>query len=255
MYLLKYQMPVEECGNMLVMTAATYLADKDATIMSENFDTLTTWVKYLVKYGLMPGDQLCTDDFAGHLDKNINLSVKAIVGIRAYAIIAEALGKANVAAEYKKIAEDYAEEWKKMCVTAGKQTPLVFDGDEKTFSLKYNMAFDVMFGTGLFDEATRETETDYYIANANEFGIPLDSRSAYTKSDWILWSATLTANTEKRKKIVAPVAEFLRKSDSRVPFTDWYFTDSGLIRGFQNRTVQGGLFTLLLDDSGKMKLN
>ena len=112
-----------------------------------------------------------------------------------------------------------------------------------------------MFGTGLFDEATRETETDYYIANANEFGIPLDSRSAYTKSDWILWSATLTANTEKRKKIVAPVAEFLRRSDSRVPFTDWYFTDSGLIRGFQNRTVQGGLFTLLLDDSGKMKLN
>lgn len=255
MYLMKYQMPVEECGNMLVMTAATYLADKDAALMSKNFDTLTTWVKYLVKYGLMPGDQLCTDDFAGHLDKNINLSVKAIVGIRSYAIIAEALGKRDVAAEYKKIAEDYAKEWKKMCVTAGKQTPLVFDGDENTFSLKYNMAFDVMFGTGLFDEETRETETDYYIANANEFGIPLDSRSAYTKSDWILWSATLTKNTEKRKKIVAPVAEFLRKSASRVPFTDWYFTDSGLIRGFQNRTVQGGLFTLLLDDDGKMKLN
>ena len=88
MYLMKYQMPVEECVNMLVMTAATYLADKDAALMSKNFDTLTTWVKYLVKYGLMPGDQLCTDDFAGHLDKNINLSVKAIVGIRSYAIIA-----------------------------------------------------------------------------------------------------------------------------------------------------------------------
>ena len=127
------------------------------------------------------------------------------------------------------------------------------------------MAFDVMFGTKLFDKAVRETEVDYYIGANNEFGVPLDSRSTYTKSDWILWAATLTSDTEKRKKLIAPVAEFLRNTKSRYPFTDWYYSDSGLIKGvlnkkgyhmgFKNRTVQGGLFVLLLADSGKLKLN
>ena len=258
------QMPVEECGNMLVMMAATYLADGDLTLAKANFDTLTSWVQYLVRYGLMPGNQLCTDDFAGHLDKNINLSVKAIVGIRAYAILCKALGKLKEAAEYVDVAETYAREWRSMCVTAGKQTPLVFDDKTNSFSLKYNMAFDVMFGTGLFEEDVREKEIDYYISVANQYGVPLDSRSSYTKSDWILWAATLTSNTEKRKKMLAPVAKFLRESTSRYPFTDWYYTDMGTIRGdlgnrgyhygFKNRTVQGGLFILLLADSGKMKV-
>ncbi len=265
LFVFEKQMPVEECGNMLIMVAATYLADGDKTIMKKNFKTLTAWVKYLKKYGLKPGNQLCTDDFAGHLDMNINLSVKAIVGIRAYAIICEALGKNVKAAEYTELAERYAKEWKKMCVENGKRAPLVFGGDpDDTFSLKYNMAFDVMFGTGLFDEDIRETETDYYVAAANKYGIPLDSRSTYTKSDWIMWAATLTDDIEKRRKMIAPVADFLRESPTHYPFTDWYYTDLGTIRGevneygyhkgFKNRTVQGGLFILLLADSGIMKL-
>ena len=146
-----------------------------------------------------------------------------------------------------------------------KETPLVFDGDENTFALKYNMAFDILMGTNLFDEKIREKEVDYYLEISNEYGVPLDSRDTYTKSDWILWAATLTSDIEKRKKMIAPVAKFLRESESRYPFTDWYYTDKGVIkgwidalgrqRGFKNRTVQGGLFILLLDDSGKMKLN
>jgi hypothetical protein len=263
-YRLTGQMPVEECGNMLIMTAATLAADGDKTIAKKNFKLLTKWVKYLVKYGLKPGNQLCTDDFAGHLDKNVNLSVKAIVGIRAYAYICEQLGKDSAAVQYKDIAYNYAAKWKEMCVRDGKQTPLVFDGGDDTFALKYNMAFDVMMGTDLFDEETREREVDYYISVSNEYGVPLDSRIVYTKSDWILWAATLTSDIEKRKKLIAPMAKFLRESKSRYPFPDSYFTDTGLTRGeigrfgyhygYKNRTVQGGLFILLLADCGKMKI-
>ncbi len=264
-YDIKYQMPVEECGNMLIMAASTLLAGGDIKFVKENYDLLSGWVKYLIKYGLVPGDQLCTDDFAGHLDKNINLSVKAIVGIEAYAIISEKLGKTATAEKMHATAKEYATEWKKMCCKAGKNTPLVFDGDpDSTFSLKYNMAFDVMFGTDLFDEETREKEVDTYIEKNNEYGVPLDSRSSYTKSDWILWTTVLTSDIEKRKKIIAPVAKFLRETSTRYPFTDWYYTDNGKIRGdinrhglhngFKNRTVQGGLFITLLSDSGKLKL-
>lgn len=265
-YDFKYQMPVEECGNMLIMAAATVLAGGDLQFASDNFDLMSTWVKYLIKFGLVPGDQLCTDDFAGHLDKNINLSVKAIVGIEAYAIIADKLGKTDIANEMHATARDYADEWKKMCCSGGKNTPLVFDGDpDSTFSLKYNMAFDVMFGSNLFDADTREKEVDTYIEKNNEYGVPLDSRSTYTKSDWILWTTVLTDNTEKRKALIAPIAKFLRETTTRYPFTDWYYTDTGLIKGtvnrhglhsgFKNRTVQGGLFIALLADSGKVKNN
>jgi len=264
-YDFKYQMPVEECGNMLIMAASTLLAGGEVKLARDNYDLLSTGGKYLITYGLVPGDQLCTDDFAGHLDKNINLSVKAIVGIEAYAIVSDILGYTDTAKEMHAKAKEYAAEWKKMCCEKGKNTPLVFDGDaNETFSLKYNMAFDVMFGSDLFDEETRETEVDTYIAKNNTYGVPLDSRSTYTKSDWILWTTVLTDNIEKRKALIAPVAKFLRETTTRYPFTDWYYTDSGLIRGsinryglhggFKNRTVQGGLFIALLADSGKIKL-
>lgn len=259
-----YQMPVEECGNMLVMQAAILLAGGDVKLARDNFDLLSDWVEYLVKYGLVPGSQLCTDDFAGHLDKNVNLSVKAIVGIEAYAIVAEKLGKTEIAEKMRKKAADYAAEWKKACAKGGKNTPLVFDGNpDETFSLKYNMAFDVLFGSDLFDASVREKEVETYLARSEKYGVPLDSRSTYTKSDWILWTTTLTDDREKRKALIAPVAKFLRETETRYPFTDWYYADSGLIKGeidrygkysgFKNRTVQGGLFITLLADSGKLK--
>jgi hypothetical protein len=39
---------------------------------------------------------------------------------------------------------------------------------------------------------------------------------------------------------------FLTETEDRVPFTDWYFTSQPIQRGFQARTVQGGLFINLL---------
>ena len=264
MYEFEMQMPVEECGNMLIMQAATLLAGGEIALARDNYDLLSTWVKYLLKYGLMPGNQLCTDDFAGHLDKNINLSIKAIVGIEAFAIISEKLGYEDMAKEMHQKAKEYATEWKKMCVVEGKNTPLVFDGNpDETFSLKYNMAFDVMFGSHLFDEEVREREVDTYIAKANEYGVSLDSRSYVTKSDWILWTTVLTSNIEKRKALIAPVAKFLRETPQHYPFGDKYDSKDGVIvygtnryglhRGFKNRSVQGGLFITLLADSGILK--
>ena len=37
--------------------------------------------------------------------------------------------------------------------------------------------------------------------------------------------------------------------------TDWYDTVAGTLIGFIHRTVQGGLFIKMLDESGKLKLN
>ena len=244
-YDLAMQMPVEECANMLIMTAACYRYDKDLAFFTENRDLFAQWVEYLVRFGLKPENQLCTDDFAGHLKNNLNLSVKAAVGIGAYARLCAAAGDGQTAATYADTAKKYADE---ISAFARKfaHAPLTWDSGEETFSLKYNMAFDKILGLGLFPQELYESETDCYLALRNEFGTPLDSRETYTKSDWICWAATLTDVKEKREKLLAPLTAYLRNTPTRVPFCDWYDTVSGKQAGFQARSVVGGHFILLL---------
>lgn len=244
-YDLKDQMPVEECANLLIMWYACYTRDGDISFFSENADLAEKWVRYLVENGLKPEEQLCTDDFAGHLKNNLNLAIKATVGIACYAKLLEATGKAGQAGEYRKTAEKFAKE---ITAFAGRfnHLPISWDADENTYSLKYNFAFDKLLGLGLFGQDILEREIDCYLQKANEFGTPLDQRAVYTKSDWLCWTAALTDDKTKRQKILAQVDHFLKNSPCRVPFSDWYDTDTGRYVHFRARTVQGGCFVLLL---------
>jgi hypothetical protein len=72
---------------------------------------LTQWAKYLEQYGLDPENQLCTDDFMGHLAHNANLSVKAILGLAAYGDMCQRRGDAANAARYAQLAKTDAAHW------------------------------------------------------------------------------------------------------------------------------------------------
>lgn len=240
----KWNMPVEECGNMLVLMAAVCMKDKNADFARPYWETLKKWKDYLVKYGADPGDQLCTDDFAGKLSHNVNLSVKAIVGIEGYSILARMLGELEEADKYHELAKNMAVDWE-VRAKADDHYTLVF-GKPETWSLKYNLVWDKLWGTGLFSNEVYEKELAYYIKNVNEYGTPLDSRENYTKSDWLLWCAAMAKDKEQAAKIIEPVAHYLENSESRAPFGDWYYTDTGLQRTFTARSVQGGIFMPML---------
>jgi hypothetical protein len=244
-YEFKMQMPVEECANMLIMFLAVYQADKDITFFESNKDLCAKWVKYLVKYGLKPGNQLCTDDFAGHLENNINLAIKATVGIAAYAQLLFECEESEKGGEYRKIAETFATE---ITIFAEGKThlPLTWNSGEDTFGLKYNFAFDKILGLNLFNRELFEKEVDYYLSKAERYGVPLDNRKMYTKSDWLLWVARLTSDMQKRKALIAMIDDFLKTSPDRVPFSDWYETQDGSYHEFRARSVQGGCFILLI---------
>lgn len=246
------QMPVEECGNMLVMAATVAIADNETKFAEENLDLLEAWVKYLEAHGDDPENQLCTDDFAGHLAHNCNLSLKAIMGIAGLGIIYKMLGREadseNMLAKAKKMAEG----WAVRAANGDGSYRLAFDRPG-TWSMKYNIVWDKLFGTNLMDKGVLATEFASYRRHINAYGMPLDNRETYTKSDWLIWTATLAENRSDFEEYVAPLWKNYNCTPSRVPMTDWYFTVTAHQRGFQHRTVVGGHFIKLLEYSGKMK--
>ena len=91
-------------------------------------------------------------------------------------------------------------------------------------------------------------ELNYYLTKQNPYGLPLDSRKEYTKSDWIMWTAAMSSDKETFQKFSDPVYKYINETVSRVPISDWHHTDSGKWVGFRARSVIGGYWMKVLMD-------
>ncbi|HEY3372997.1 MAG TPA: DUF4965 domain-containing protein [Prolixibacteraceae bacterium] len=237
-------MPVEECGNMLILMAAIAQMEGNADYAAKHWEVLTTWSNYLLENGLNPENQLCTDDFAGHFAHNVNLSVKAILGIASYGKLAGMLGKKEVAEKYTSQAKEMAVKWVAMA-NDGDHYRLTFD-KPGTWSQKYNLVWDKLLGLNIFPKEVAQTEIAWYLTKQNQYGLPLDNRRTYTKADWIVWTATLAEDQETFEKFITPIHDFVSKTPNRVPLSDWYETTDATQVGFQARSVVGGFFIKVL---------
>ena len=105
---------------------------------------------------------------------------------------------------------------------------------ENTWSQKYNLVWDKMWGSQVFPAQVMTREMAYYTTKQNAYGLPLDSREAYSKSDWVLWTAAMVDNTNKRafQRFSDPIWNWVNETTDRVPLSDWYWTDSKHFRGF-----------------------
>jgi hypothetical protein len=239
------QMPVEESGNMIILTYALAKTTGNAALGIRYRPQLQRWAQYLKEKGLDPENQLCTDDFTGHLAHNTNLSVKAIVALGCYAKLCELAGAKAEAVEYLALAKRYAGEWEKMA-RDGDHYRLAFDRPG-TWSMKYNLVWDKVLGLRLFSPDVAAKELAFYRTKMNPYGLPLDDRADFTKPEWQIWVATMSGDRAVIGNYAHSILAYVNATPDRVPFCDWYDTKTARKSGFQARSVLGGLYMPLLD--------
>lgn len=241
------QMPVEETGNLMILLAQIAQQDGNAKFASRWWPQLQKWAAYLEEKGFDPESQLSTDDFAGHLAHNTNLSIKATEALGAYSRLCQMRGETTEATRVRGVAKDLAERWAREA-RDGDHYRLAFD-KPNTWSQKYNMVWDKILGLNLYAPEVTKTEVAYYKTRLNKYGLPLDNREDYTKLDWCVWTATMADNPADFRAIVDPMVDFLNQTPDRNPMTDWFHTTRPNQRGFQARAVVGGVFIKMLSDS------
>lgn len=248
-----------------------------------SYDLWKQWTGYLVEDALEPHNQLCTDDFAGWLPLQTNLALKGIIGIKAFSELADLLGRPNDAKRYRGISEDYIKKWEEYGISRdGSHAKLAYDWYGSWTTL-YSLYADAVlcFHLSLTNSSSPgwassdndaqhpldssvssgrspitedfipshiyKMQSKWYSAVMQKYGLPLDSRHLYTKSDWE-FEAAAVASKKVRSEILDRVALWLNETSTDRPFTDLYNTEGdGGFPGpwFFARPVVGGHFAFL----------
>ncbi|KFX96384.1 hypothetical protein V490_03361, partial [Pseudogymnoascus sp. VKM F-3557] len=313
-------MPLEECGNMLIMGLALvnslggtsdalgplgsvggYTDENSGGVfpLSSRIDKIDSawggtrdkkqvqswlkksyklwkqWTGYLVEEALIPANQLSTDDFAGWLANQTNLALKGIIGIRAMSGLSEALGESKDAAYYRGVSDDYIEKWQDYGFSKDGTHAMISYTWYGSWTTIYNLFADSLLcfhlpdttssssqseaqkpighgGKGgskapFIDEKIYKMQSDWYHNVMQKYGLPLDSRHLYTKSDWQFFAAAV-ASKKVREEIVQSIALWVNETVTDRPLTDLYETEGkGGFPGphFFARPVVGGHFAFL----------
>ena len=242
-------MPVEESGNMLLLCDAVAHEDGNADFVKPWWPQLAQWAKYLENYGLDPEDQLCTDDFMGHLAHNANLSAKAILALAAYGDLCKMRGEGAEAEKFFQLAKADARHWMQ-AAAENDHYRLAFD-KTNTWSQKYNLVWDKILGLNVFPPSVAQREIAFYKTIRQPYGLPLDSRTHLTKTDWAIWTASLADNRTDFNSLISPIYDYLNQTPLHLPLVDSYQTDKLNNRAgpsFHARPVVGGFFIKMLTD-------
>ncbi|KAF2190241.1 DUF1793-domain-containing protein [Zopfia rhizophila CBS 207.26] len=242
-------MPVEESGNMILMAYAYYKFSGNKEYMVKHYPILKQFAQYLIDFSLIPEHQLSTDDFAGQLTNQTNLAIKGIVALDAISKVAEVLSQADDASRYLDISTKYFEAWTHFAIDPSSNHTLLSYQHRASWGLLYNIYPSLLLNLTVIPQSIFKMQSEWYPKVSQIYGVPLDSRHHYTKSDWQLWAAA-SSLPSTRRLFVNAIAYWLNHTSTDRAFTDWYETvgTGGYPEGgstFIARPVAGGHFSLL----------
>ncbi|RYP92057.1 hypothetical protein DL770_001835 [Monosporascus sp. CRB-9-2] len=245
-------MPVEESGNMIIMVLAYAQRTGDVDYLNAHYPILKQWADYLVDESLIPARQLSTDDFAGMLANQTNLALKGIIGLRAMSEIAELTGRAEDAASYGETARWYIAQWQDLGINKAADPPhtTLSYGNASSHGLLYNLYANSLLGFGydFVPKSVYDWQSAFYPTVALEYGVPLDTRHTWTKTDWMMWAAAI-ASEDTRNALIRLLARWISATNTNMAFTDLYGAATGDYPNpslrFTARPVVGGHFALL----------
>ncbi|KAK5999898.1 hypothetical protein QM012_004986 [Aureobasidium pullulans] len=248
--------------------------------LGKSYGLWKQWTSYLVDYSLEPENQLSTDDFAGWLALHSNLALKGIVGIRAMSELATIMDKHDEAKHFSNISDTYVKRWEELAISRdGTHAKLAYDWYGSWTTL-YSLYADALLcfhpsttngsstqsaddyakvsgnkQTPILEPPTHDfipnhiykMQSEWYAVVMQKYGLPLDSRHLYTKSDWEFQAAAV-ASRKTRTQILDRVSKWLNETVTDRPFTDLYETEGeGGFPGpnFFARPVIGSHFAFL----------
>ena len=237
------------------------------------------WTKYLIDFSLEPSNQLSTDDFAGPLPLQTNLALKGIIGIKAMSEIAATINNKRDFKHYLNISETYVDKWVEFGLSRDENhMKLAYDWYGSWGTL-YNLYADSLlcfhlegtplalsglstphlFGNGgqkplkpaprvgFVPHKIYSLQSNQYHNVRQRYGLPLDSRHLYTKTDWE-FHATAVTSSSTRAEILHSIAKWVNETVTDRPLTDVHNTEGeGEFQGayFIARPSVGGHFAWL----------
>ena len=238
---------------MLIMSLAYAQRTDDNAWLATHYAILRQWNDYLIQDALIPANQISTDDFAGALANQTNLALKGIIGIQAMAQIANRTGHVADGLNFASIVQSYIAQWQTLALTSNTTNATALPhttlnyGNESTYSLLYNLFADAELGLYLVPESIYAAQSAFYPSVASTYGVPLDTRHTYTKSDWEIFCAAVAEN-ETRALFVDDLAAYIDQTPTNMPFGDLYDAVTGDYPAdsmFAARPVVGGEFAIL----------
>ncbi|KAJ5175815.1 uncharacterized protein N7482_001692 [Penicillium canariense] len=239
-------MPIEECGNLLILALAYVRATGDESWTHRYMDTFQQYADYLVDNSIDIANQLSSNDAAGPLPNETNLAIKAAVGIKAFG---ELSGKKH----YSLIGDKHADLFFSQGLgTDEDQTHFVLEYPDMptTWKIPYNLYPDVLLGLETFPNEAYTMGSEFFSTVRGEYGVALDHRQDWAKSDWNMWLAG-TFETSTRNEFVDDLWAFMTNGKHNWPFSDRYVSTSaqgsepGIPLLCRARPTVGGHFALL----------
>ena len=244
-------MPVEECGNILLLAYMYQLASGNTEWWKQYSSLFQLYADYLVTNGLYPKAQLSSDDGAGAIANQTGVAIKAAIALNAFGIMTNQ-------SSYSDTGIRFADTLYKDAVgtDAGRTHFTLTMNEDESWGTQYNLFLDVMLNLTTFPTEVYAMETSFYPTVRAERGLALDSRVDWGKTDWMHFAAATAMapgveNEDVRDMFVNDVHAFLTNGQNTAPFSDNFFvitngTDVvGVYNTYRARPVVGGHFALL----------